>query len=69
MAELSMDIGGMSCGHCVGAVRKALQELPGVDVQQVDIGSAQVRFDDANVTEAQISEAVEAAGYRVLSTR
>ena len=58
-----MIIEGMSCGHCVAAVKEALAEIDGVDVQKVDIGTAEVRYDDERVGEATIENAVREAGY------
>lgn len=65
MPELRMKIDGMSCGHCVGAVSRALKELPGVEVDEVTIGTARVRYEPTAVTPADISNAVEDAGYSV----
>ena len=63
MTRLSMKIEGMSCGHCVSAVREALGELPGVEVQQVTIGGAEVRYDPSTTTPERVAEAVRDAGY------
>jgi len=63
MSKLTMKIDGMSCGHCVAAVREALTELPGVQVDDVRIGSAAVRYDPAAVTPEQVADAVRDAGY------
>jgi copper chaperone CopZ len=63
MTRLSMKIEGMSCGHCVSAVREALDELPGVEVEQVTIGGAEVRYDPASTTPERVADAVRDAGY------
>lgn len=42
MEKLTMNISGMTCGHCVGQVTKALESLDGVEVEQVEVGSATV---------------------------
>ena len=63
MERVTMQIDGMSCGHCVKAVRDALAELPGVQVERVDIGTATVAFDPAQTPRAQVVEAVRDAGY------
>ena len=63
MSKLEPDIEGMSCGHCVAAVSEALQDLPGVNVDQVRIGSAEVTYEPAQVSPEQIVLAVEDAGY------
>ena len=63
MTSLQLTIDGMSCGHCVMAVQKALRALDGVDVQQVQIGSAVMQFDPAKRTVDDILEAVRDTGY------
>jgi len=65
MTRLEMKIDGMSCGHCVGAVRKALQSLPGVEIGDVAIGSAQVSYDESRTSPEAITRAVEEEGYPV----
>ena len=61
-----LTIDGMSCGHCVAAVRAALERLPGVEVQEVVIGHARISYDPATVDRAAIEAAVEGAGYGVI---
>lgn len=63
MEKLSLAIEGMSCGNCVRHVRQALEELDGVQVDSVEIGSAAVHYDPAAQTPQRIVEAVEEAGY------
>ena len=65
MTELSMQISGMTCGHCVKAVRDALTAVPGVDVDDVSIGSATVRFDEAKSDIEHIKQAVIGEGFLV----
>ena len=63
MAELTLFIEGMSCGHCLNAVKRALSQLKGVDIRSLQIGRAQVGYDPAQVDPAAIVAAVKAAGY------
>ena len=63
MEHLNMTITGMSCGHCVAAVRQALDELPGVTVEDVAVGSAAVAYDPQRTTPERIAAAVANAGY------
>jgi copper ion binding protein len=65
METKTMRIDGMSCGHCVRAVRDALGEVPGVQVQRVDVGSVTVAYDPAVARPEQIADAVRDAGYDV----
>jgi len=63
MTGLTLRIDGMSCGHCVEAVRRALAALPGVQVEAVQIGWARVRFDETATSPTALAVAVSDAGY------
>lgn len=63
MQHLTLKIDGMSCGHCVARVEKALSKLDGVSVQRVALGSAEIYYDPSRITFAGIREAVDDAGY------
>jgi copper chaperone len=65
MCEIEIRIENMSCDHCVRAVRQSLGSIPGVEVENVVVGSARIRYDQAKVTVAQIHGAIEEAGYSV----
>ena len=69
MNRMTIQIDGMSCGHCVGQVTKALKGVDGVQVEQVKIGSATVAYDPAATSEDRITQAVEDQGYAVTATR
>jgi copper chaperone CopZ len=59
-----LHIEGMSCGHCLNAVSRALAEIPGVEIETVRMGRAEVRYDQARVSPAELEAAVAEAGYR-----
>jgi copper chaperone len=61
--ETKIEITGMSCGHCVAAVKRALDGVDGVEVREVAIGSATVAYDPATVSRERIAEAIEDEGY------
>jgi copper chaperone CopZ len=63
MNHLNLKIDGMSCGHCVARVEKALSKLDGVHVNRVDIGSAELDYDPARTPFERIREALDDAGY------
>jgi copper chaperone CopZ len=63
MSTVALTIQGMSCQHCVRAVREALEAVPGVTVSSVDIGSAQVTVDPAQASAEAVAAAVTDAGY------
>ncbi|MCX6145007.1 MAG: cation transporter [Ignavibacteriales bacterium] len=60
-------IQGMSCGHCVMHVKKALSELNGLNIKNVEIGKVIVEFDETVVTKQRIAKAIEEAGYKLVS--
>ena len=68
MTQLKIDISGMTCGHCVGSVTRALKNLDGVAVEQVTVGKATVSYDANATSSATIAAAIEDEGYRVVST-
>jgi copper chaperone len=67
MTDLTLKITGMSCGGCVRSVTGVLKALPGVASVDVSLeqGEARVSFDAAQVTPAQLSAAIEDAGFEV----
>jgi copper chaperone len=66
--RLTLHIEGMSCGHCLNAVNRALAELPGVEVESVRMGRADLRYDEQQLNPARIEAAVADAGYRATGT-
>ena len=63
METRELTISGMSCGHCIAAVRTALTELPGVEVESVAVGKAVVSIEPGAVTDGALIDAVQDAGY------
>lgn len=68
MKEQTLDIGGMTCGHCLANVKNALTEMAGVTLEEVRIGKARVSYDEQQVKPDAIAEAIREAGYTVLAT-
>jgi copper chaperone len=68
MRALTLHIEGMSCGHCLNAVKRALAELPGVEVESVRIGRADLRYDESALEPSRIEAAVANAGYPATAT-
>lgn len=62
---LTLEVQNMSCPVCPLTVKKALEQVPGVQGVSVDYASktATVRFDDATATAEKLTEATTAAGY------
>ena len=59
-----LKIEGMTCGHCVRSVSKALEGVPGVQSAAVDLaaGTAAV-VHDGTALPATLAQAVEEEGY------
>jgi len=66
--EKVFNVEGMSCAHCVMAVKKAVSKVPGVGGVDVDLAqkTAKVSFDPALAGPDQIKKAIEGAGYKVV---
>lgn len=66
MTTKELKIEGMSCNHCVLAVKKELSKLPNVNVENVQIGTAKVVYDETKVDEKSLIMAIQEAGYTVI---
>jgi copper chaperone len=67
MEQVTLKIEGMTCHHCVHAVSNRLAKMPGVKVDDVQIGSAKINRDPELASMAAIAEAIADEGY-TLST-
>jgi len=68
MTTQTLEIGGMTCGHCLRSVQQALTSLDGVTLDELRIGRAQVTFDESKVSADAAAEAVRDAGYEILAS-
>jgi copper chaperone len=62
MIELRVE--GMTCGHCVSAVTRAVKAVDPEANVQVDLGTGKVRVDGRSTVEA-LGKAIAEAGYPV----
>jgi copper chaperone len=64
--DTTITVKGMSCNHCVMAVKKALLEVEGVTEAEVDLQKAQATLvHDKPVDMAAIRDRLDRAGYEV----
>lgn len=56
---------GMTCGHCVAAVRQEVSALAGVTAVDVDLESGRVTVEGVGVSDLAVQGAVDEAGYEV----
>lgn len=62
----TLKISGMTCAHCTRAVFTALSGVPGIARADVKVGTAEVEH-DGTVTLDALKQAVETAGYSVIT--
>ncbi|MFS0863609.1 copper chaperone CopZ [Fredinandcohnia sp. 179-A 10B2 NHS] len=69
MENVTLNVQGMSCGHCVKAVEGSVGELAGVKKVEVNLGEGKVNveFDSAVVTLDKIKETIDEEGYEVVA--
>ncbi|MDQ0879117.1 copper chaperone CopZ [Peribacillus sp. V2I11] len=67
MEAVTLNVSGMSCGHCVNAVEGNVGKLAGVENVKVhlDTGKVDVAFDKEKVTLEKIKETIDEQGYDV----
>jgi copper chaperone len=61
--EFTVKIDGMHCGACMRRVSRALGSVPGVQVNEVRIGSARFTTLHDPATVAQAIDAIRRSGY------
>ena len=66
MARTTLNVTGMTCNHCVHAVKTALEGVDGVRSARVDLdaGTALVDYDDSVAELQAMGTAVAEAGYQ-----
>ena len=64
MKELKLKVEDMSCGHCIGAIQRALGGIDGVTSVEASLDTKTVMvFGDRDLDESEILAAVKGAGY------
>jgi copper chaperone len=67
MIEKTLRVPDMHCGHCKAAVEGELRKLSGVESSKADVekGTVELTYDEGRVSNEQLVEAIEEAGYTV----
>jgi copper chaperone len=67
MEKVTLNVKGMSCGHCVKSVEGSVGELEGVHDVKVDLKAAtvDVEFNPQEVSLDKIKETIDDQGYDV----
>lgn len=65
MKQVTLQVNGMSCQHCVNSIEKALKEVGASGNVDLKNNSVIVEFDEGKVTLEAVKEAIEEQGYDV----
>ena len=71
-AKIEVDVSGMTCGMCVGAITKELKATDKADDISVSLEDKKARFTevkDKKLTDSEIKSAIKKAGYEVVKIR
>jgi len=66
MSEVVLKVDGMSCGHCVSSVEKALLEIGAKGTVDLASKKVTVQYDENKVNTKTIVDAIEDQGYDVV---
>lgn len=66
MKNVTLNVQGMSCGHCVNSVEKAMQDLGASAKVDLASNSVTIEYEESKVTLEAIKEAIEDQGYDVV---
>ncbi|WP_248930613.1 copper ion binding protein [Paenibacillus hamazuiensis] len=66
MKNITLQVEGMSCQHCVISIEGALKEVGATGKVDLKNNSVDVAFDENQLTIDRIKETIEEQGYDVL---
>lgn len=55
----------MSCMHCAMRVKKAIEALAGISSANVEVGKAELQYDESQISRQDIEAAIIKAGYKI----
>ncbi|MEC9375732.1 MAG: cation transporter [Pseudomonadota bacterium] len=67
MANINLNVEGMSCGGCEKSIRNALLEHDGISGVNADHknGVVEIEFDETKIQQNGLKQAIEDAGFDV----
>ena len=65
LTELRYSVPAMHCGSCKAAVAEEVQEVPGVELVEIDLETKAVVVHGDGVDDAAVRAAIAEAGYEV----
>jgi copper chaperone len=68
VTQETIKVEGMSCGHCVMRVKKAIEAVEGVRKAEVDLPNKQavVEYEEGKANLEKVKAAIREAGYEPL---
>jgi copper chaperone len=66
-AMYELKVSGMSCSHCAAAITRSIRRRDPEAKVEVDVGAGRVSVESVR-SEAEVRQAVEEEGYRVLES-
>ena len=66
MEQRSYTVDGMTCAHCVSAVRAEVGAVPGLSVLDVSLATKRVQVAGHDIDDAAVLAAVAEAGYEAV---
>jgi copper ion binding protein len=69
MSELTINVPGMTCGHCEASVKEEIGKIAGVRRVDVDLVTKDVVVHGDDLDLDTIAAAVDEAGYEIVGPR
>lgn len=66
MKNITLQVEGMSCQHCVNSIEGALKEIGAKGKVDLKNNSVDVSFDEKQISIGLIKETIEEQGYEVV---
>lgn len=66
MSNITLNVAGMSCNHCVKSVEEAVKNAGASGQVDLAAGTVAVEYDEQKVNVDQIKAAIEDQGYDVV---
>jgi copper chaperone len=66
MKQVTLQVNGMSCQHCVNSIEKALQQIGANGKVDLNSKSVTVEYDENRLSLDAVREAIEDQGYDVV---
>ncbi|MED4585783.1 copper ion binding protein [Brevibacillus choshinensis] len=66
MKNITLQVEGMSCQHCVHSIEGALTEIGASGKVNLATSTVEVMYDEGKISLETVKEAIEEQGYEVL---